>query len=70
MTKCIKCGIITNVRQGNNPFKEGCEVVEDMTNQQFDAFIESIAKLIEKSETLEQAAKTVRDLKSSNKKEL
>lgn len=42
---------------------------EDMTKQQYDSLIEMIAKLVEKSETKEQAAKEIRELKTEKPSE-
>ena len=40
-----------------------------MTNQQYDSLIEMIAKLVEKSETKEQAVKEIRELKTEKPSE-
>lgn len=38
---------------------------QDMTNKQFDAYLETLAKLIEsKAKTVEEAAKIVREAKT------
>lgn len=37
--------------------------MEEMTNAQFDAFLENLARLIEKAETVEEAAEIVRESK-------
>ena len=59
--------IIILVRQGCKPLKKGSEVVEhEMSNAQFDAFLETLAKLIEsKAETVEEAAEIVRESKTA-----
>lgn len=41
------------------------EMPEEMTNAEFDAFLETLAQLIEaKAETIEEAAAIIRDKKS------
>ena len=54
------------VRQGTNPLREGSEEMEKgMTNAQFNAFLETLAKLIEsKAKTPEEAAEIVREAKT------
>ena len=38
---------------------------EEMTNKQFDAFLENLAKLVEsKAKTIEEAAKIIREAKT------
>ena len=42
---------------------------QGMTNAEFDAFLETLAQLVEaKAETVEEAAELIRDKKSDNKK--
>ena len=38
---------------------------KEMTNQQFDSLIEMIAKIVEKSESVEEAVKEIRNLKTT-----
>ena len=54
------------VRQRGNPDTEGSEGMnEGMTNAEFDAFLETLAQLIEaKATTVEEAAALVRDKKT------
>ena len=53
------------VRQRGNPEKKGSEeMTEGMTNQQFNAWLENLAKLIEsKAKTAQEAAQIVRESK-------
>lgn len=38
--------------------------MENMTNKQFDSYLENLAKLVEKAETVEEAAKIIREAKT------
>ena len=55
-----------HVRQRGNPETKGSEEMnEEMTNAQFDAFLETLAKRIEnEAETPEEAAAIVREAKT------
>lgn len=51
--------------QANEKVFESFEEGQEMTNAQFNAFLENLAKLIEaKAETVEQAAELVRQAKA------
>lgn len=53
------------VRQGGNLFKKGSEEMEkEMSSAQFNAFLETIAKLIEsKASTVTEAVEIIREAK-------
>lgn len=52
------------VRQGETPLK-GEEKMDEMTNHEFDEFLEMLAQLIEsKAKTVEEAAEIIRERKS------
>ena len=57
---------IINIRQGCKPLTEGSEdMAEGMTNAEFNAFLETLAQLIEaKAATPEEAAQIVRAAKA------
>lgn len=57
--------IIINVRQRYTTLKKGSEEMDKgMTNAQFNAFLETLAQLIEaKAKTTEEAAQIIRDKK-------
>ena len=38
--------------------------MDRMTNKQFDTFLETLAKLVEKAETVEEAAEIIRQAKT------
>ena len=59
-------GIMLTVRQGRKPLTEGSEdMAEGMTNAEFNAFLETLAQLIEaKAATPEEAAQIVRAAKA------
>jgi hypothetical protein len=54
------------VRQRGTPLTKGSEVMEDgMTNAEFNAFLETLARLVEsKAKTLEEAAELIREAKT------
>lgn len=54
------------VRQREQPLTKGSEEMEEgMTNAEFDAFLETLAQLIEaKAKTVAEAAALIRDKKS------
>ena len=55
-------------KAGHEALTEGGRTLEGMTNAEFDAFLETLAQLIEaKAKTVEEAAEIVRDKKSTNK---
>ena len=57
--------IIILVRQGETPLKGSEEMNEGMTNAEFNAFLETLAQLIEaKAGTPEEAAEIVRKAKA------
>lgn len=38
--------------------------MENMTNKQFDSYLENLAKLVEKAKTVEEAAEIIRQAKT------
>lgn len=62
----VKPCIIVSVRQGRKPLTKGSEdMTEGMTNAEFNAFLETLAQLIEaKAATPEEAAQIVREAKA------
>lgn len=73
LTNCVISFIIILVRQGNKPFMEGSEVMDEMTSAELNKYLEAIAELIEAKanepethydrETLKAAAQVVRNKK-------